>query len=265
MSAYVLVHGGWHGAWCWDRLAPLLRDAGHLVLAPDLPGHGADPTPLAARPWEHYVPAVLAAVDAAAAAAGQPVILLGHSSGGMLISDAAEERPERIAALVYLAAFLLPPGVTPPEAMRGDPDSRLVGALDVDPARGVTTVRRERARELFYHDCDDATAAWALDRLQPEPIVPQVGDPRTATADSEPRTAERFSRVPRAYVECTADRALGLTTQRRMHAALPCERVYTLATSHSPFLSALEPLAAHLLDAARWAGEPRDRRPLDVR
>ena len=243
MSTYVLIHGGWHGAWCWDRLAPRLCGAGHTVLAPDLPGHGAAPTPVAARPWEQYLPTVLAAIDAVT----EPVVLLGHSSGGMLISDAAEQRPERIAALVYLSAFLLPPGVTPPEAMRGDPDSRLAAALDVDPARGVTTVRPEAARDVFYHDCDDATAAWALGRLQPEPIVP-----RAEPGASPARTAERFGRVPRVYIECTADRALGPTTQRRMHAALPCSRVYTLPTSHSPFLSAPDALAEHLVDVARW-------------
>lgn len=239
MSTYVLIHGGWHGAWCWDRLAAPLRSAGHTVLAPDLPGHGADPTPLAARPWEHYVSVVVATIDAAE----EPVVLLGHSSAGMLISDAAEQRPERIATLVYLSAFLLPPGVTPPEAMRGDPDSRLAAALDVDPVRGVTTVRRERARDVFYHDCADATAAWALDRLQPEPIVP-----RGAAVEGPKRTKARFGRVPRVYIECTADRALGLTTQRRMHAALPCARVYALPTSHSPFLSAPHALADRLVD-----------------
>ena len=243
MSTYVLIHGGWHGSWCWDRLVPRLRTAGHMVLAPDLPGHGVDQMPVAARPCEGYVPAVVAALDSAR----EPAVLLGHSSAGMLISEAAEQRPERIATLVYLSAFLLPAGVTPPEAMRGDPESRLAAVLQVDPVAGVTTVRREQARDVFYHDCDEATVAWALERLQPEPIVPPSLSHAAAT-----RTAERFGRVRRVYIECTADRALGLATQRRMHAALPCMRVYSLPTSHSPFLSAPEALSAQLADIAQW-------------
>ena len=166
----------------------------------------------------------------------------------MVISDVAEQRAERVAVLVYLSAFLLPVGVTPPEVMQGDPASQLAAALDVDRARGVTTVRPERARDVFYHDCDDATAAWAVGRLQPEPIVP-----RATVPDGPTRTAARFGRVPRVYIECLNDRALGLATQRRMQATLPCARVYELPTSHSPFLSAPEALARHLLDAATWA------------
>lgn len=109
-------------------------------------------------------------------------------------------------------------------------------------------MRPERARDVFYHDCDDAVAAWAIGRLQPEPIVP-----RTAAPDGPSRTAARFGRVPRAYIECLDDRALGLATQRRMRAALPCARVYELPTGHSPFLSAPDALAQQLLDVATWA------------
>ena len=61
MAAYVLIHGAWHGGWCWDKVAELLRKAGHSVGTPDLPGHGADTTPLDLITLERYVDRALEA------------------------------------------------------------------------------------------------------------------------------------------------------------------------------------------------------------
>ncbi len=237
MSTYVLIHGGWHGAWCWDKVAPLLRQAGHRVIAPDLPGHGHDTTPVAARPYEQYVPCVCAILDAQT----EPVILLGHSSGGAVITAAAHQRPARVGVLVYLAAFLLPHGITPPELMRTDAESLLLSALIVDQDRQTVTVAPERATQVFYDDCTDADAAWATSLLVPEPLIPRGSAAApTPTVISAP--------VPRVYIETLHDKALGPTTQRSMYTALPCQKVYALPTSHSPFLSAPEHLVACLLD-----------------
>src|SRR5205807_583403 len=109
VSTFVLIHGGWHAAWCWLRLAPLLERHGHRVIAPDLPGHGSDSTPLAAKPYEMYVPKVCALLDTIE----DPVIVVGHSSGGMIITEVSRQLSERIKGLVYLSAFLLPLGKTP--------------------------------------------------------------------------------------------------------------------------------------------------------
>ncbi|MFN8590135.1 MAG: alpha/beta fold hydrolase [Thermomicrobiales bacterium] len=109
MATFIAVHGGWHGGWCWQRVTPLLERQGHRVPAPDLPAHGDDHNSVTARPWEHYAATIAGLIERQPAS----VILVGHSSGGMVISAAARLVPDRIAALVYLAAFLLPPGATP--------------------------------------------------------------------------------------------------------------------------------------------------------
>jgi pimeloyl-ACP methyl ester carboxylesterase len=240
VCVFVLVHGGWHGGWCWARLRPLLEAAGHRVLTPDLPGHGKDRTAPSERPWERYAASIVDLVAAEAA----PVVLVGHSSGGMVISEVARRRPGDIAALVYLAAFLLPEGVSPRAVIGDAGESLLLPAIETDAAAGVMTIRPEMAREVFYHDCGDVIAGWAMARLQPEPLIPPGIVPDESEAPGEDLA------VPRVYIETELDQALPLSIQRRMHAALPCQQVYSLRTGHSPFLSAPRELATILKSIA---------------
>ena len=102
MSTYLLIHGAWHGGWCWRSVAPLLEARGHRVLAPDLPGHGDDRTPAAAVTLRSYTDRICEI----AGAQTEPVILAGHSMGGVAITQAAENCPQYIGALVYVCAFL---------------------------------------------------------------------------------------------------------------------------------------------------------------
>jgi pimeloyl-ACP methyl ester carboxylesterase len=235
MASYVLVHGAWHGAWCWDEVVPLLEAAGHDVVAVDLPGHGGDATPLAGLTQAEYGRRVADAVEAA----GEPVFLVGHSMGGMAITQAAEYVPDRIAALVYLCAFLPGPGGSLLALADGDDAARVIPNLEVDEAAGVCTVAESAHVECFYEECDPEDAAAASARLTPESLA--------AFATPVSVTEERAGSVRRIYVECVRDHAIGIAKQREMWAAQPCERVETIDTDHSPFLSRPEELAAHLL------------------
>ena len=103
MSSYILIHGACSGGWCWEKVVPLLERAGHTVAAPDLPGHGLDDTPSGEVTLASYSRRVCEILDAQA----EPVILVGYSMSGLVITAAAEERPEKIKALVYLTAYLV--------------------------------------------------------------------------------------------------------------------------------------------------------------
>lgn len=230
MASFLLVHGSWHGAWCWSRLVPLLEARGHQVTAIDLPGHGAD------RTAAHRITlrAYSRSVQDAAAQCQSPPILVGHSMGGMVITRAAAASAELFAGIVYLCAFVPRRGDSVIRLGRMDRQSLVpVGAVPRPPR---IKIRKERAREIFYGACTDEAAEWAISQLRPDPLWPLL---------------QRLSRNPttalfRAYVECTEDRAITIASQRAMLERSPCDEVVSMKTDHSPFLSAPGELAEHL-------------------
>jgi len=205
-------------------------------VAPDLPAHGIDRTPVNRVSLRSYTERICRLLDKE----DEPAILLGHSMGGIVITQAAEYRPDRIAKLVYLAAFLLPGGRSLHDEVQSHHDSRLTPNMvfdENDPS--YVDIRPEAAREVFYGDCSGEDVTLALSLLTPQPQSPLMAPMQT--------TEENFSRVPRVYIEALQDRVLTSDVQKRMHTELPCEQVITMDTSHSPFFSQPQALAEHLL------------------
>ncbi|MDA0769025.1 MAG: alpha/beta fold hydrolase [Chloroflexi bacterium] len=235
MSTYVLIHGAYHGGWCWDKVVPLLEAAGHKAVAPDLPSHGQDRTPIGEVTLDAYARRACEV----AGAQGEPVILVGHSMGGRVITQAAEYCPGSINTLVYLTAALLKSGKSqvPDSPQRSNAERAASGIVSKD---GVyRTIRPELAKDIFYFDCSDEDVERAKSLVCPQSIEASGAPMRTTDAN--------FGRVPRVYIECLQDKAIPIDAQRAMYAALPCKQVFTMDTSHSPFLSAPEELVGHLL------------------
>ncbi|GGM59667.1 pimeloyl-ACP methyl ester carboxylesterase [Halarchaeum rubridurum] len=236
MTTFVLLHGAYHGAWCWYRVRAELEARGHTVETFDLPAHGVDTTPPGDISLADYVEAACEAVDAAA---GDPV-LVGHSMSGVVAAGAAERRPNALAATIYLTAYLPTDGDSMLDLRA--PDTALDGNFVVDEERGLGSVPEEALDDVFYGECDPAERALAHSLVRPEPMAP------ISTGVS--LTADGFGRVPRAYVECTADATIPLAHQRAMREATPAERVETVDADHSPFLAAPTATAAALERAA---------------
>ncbi|MGW0299213.1 alpha/beta fold hydrolase [Streptomyces anthocyanicus] len=209
----LLVHGAWHGAWCWELLVPELTALGWQVETVDLPSASADPSNTAGMYDDAR--AVRRGLDAV----GGPVTVLAHSYAGLPVTEAAAGA--EVARLVYLAAFQLDVGDSLAGIAGGGIPSGDTGTL---PAH-------EDPRTHLYADVLDEIATRAADRLVLQ----------TVKSFSEPLTTAAWKTVPSSYVVCEQDRAIDPGFQKVM--ATRSERSYTLPTGHSPFYSAPGELA----------------------
>jgi hypothetical protein len=159
-----------------------------------------------------------------------------------MISQAAEYRPEKIEKLIYLAAYLVPNGKTQRAYSLQDTEGWLKPYVTQHPETGSHTLQPEIFQEGLYHDCDPDIALMARYILSHEPVESGIR-PLVLTDD-------KFGSVPRYYIECTEDRAVTPYIQRLMYTETPCEKVYSMDTSHSPFFSRPDELTKILLDIA---------------
>lgn len=239
MATFVLIHGSWHGGWCFDDVKALLEAAGHDVVAPDLPGMGGSEAELRAVTLESWADF---AADLCRNAKQRPVVLAGHSRGGVVISQAAENAPDAIDALVYICAMMLPDGMSRAdfkaiEEPNPDFDAVVIPVFDeaatlADPVLGAA---------VFAQLSPPAKVEAAMARLVAEPKAPR--------STAMQLTPERFGSIPRTYVECTEDRTIPISSQRLMQSLVPGARIVTLDADHSPFLSRPRALAEALSSA----------------
>ena len=217
MKTYLLIHGSWHSAWNWHKVVPLIEKAGHKAIAIDLPGMGRDKTPIQEVRMKSTVEIICRLIDNIPG----KVILVGHSKNGIMISQAAEYRPDKIEKLIYLAAYLIPDGKTQKEYSVQDTEGWLKPYVSQHPETNSHTLQPEIFREGLYHDCDEDITELAKVLLSNEPVESAITPLQL--------TEENFGRVPRVYIECTEDRAVTPFIQRKMYTETPCEKSIQLA------------------------------------
>lgn len=244
----VMVPGAWHWAGCFQKVANMLTQIGHPVILADLKSHG-----YSAANYDEvidmadYVSPVSAVLEAATA----PVVLLGHSMGGVSITHLGETHAGKIRKLIYLTAYMTPAGrsandyIFSPAYMNDPSAAEVFQVLSASPdGKGVVLDKSqsERVKRAFYGGCSDRDIAIATANTVATTCNVPYGYLPTSTA-------ARYGATPRVYIECTADRAIPLTMQRRMQADVPGATVMTLDASHSPFFSQPQQLA-HLIAQA---------------
>ena len=226
VDGVILVHGGYHGAWCWDAVRPLLE---RPSVAVDLPGRGTRPAGGMHVTLADCVHAVLADADAAGF---ERFLLVGHSLGGLTITETASRAPERVAHLVYLAALAPAPGTTVFDIYF--PDG---GAPDVvDPTGVQPLLDADTAHRMFAGDLDDGAFAAAHAQCVPEPIGLFLEG-----------VSGYDSGVAATYVRCTRDGAVPPALAAAMIANLRPAAVIDLDSDHDVMLSHPADVA-HVLD-----------------
>ncbi|CAM3581123.1 alpha/beta fold hydrolase [Paenibacillus lupini] len=237
MSTFILVHGSWHGAWCWTKLVPLLEKEGHKVVTFDLPGHGLDKSPVQEIKLKNYTDSLTSILDSQT----EQVILIGHSMAGLVITQTAEYRPEKIKSLVYLCAYLPKNEQTLlqiSQSEKKDKPSDTPSAVIFSNDHVFMDLDKDLVQANFYGDCSESDVNYAKARVCLEPLAPFF----------EPvhLTDQHAESIPRFYIETLKDKAISIGLQRQMLADKPCKEVISMNSDHSPFFSHPEALAAHL-------------------
>jgi len=277
--AFVLIHGAWHNKETWNKIVPRLEDCGYGAIAIDLPGAGenaqfpaafhnrpldsaafaTEPSPNAGVTQEARNEAVIEAIEQAATIGNGNIVLVGHSLGGITVSPVAQLVPERLWAVVYLTAFMLPPGMPAvamimsevmkealvPQLFMADPEA--VGALRWD-TNSADVDYWALAKAAFYGDVSDDEVATALARLH-------CDEPIAVAAVPSNITPNKFGTVTRHYIKCTQDKAITLAGQEQMIAMVDEAMgnktiVHALNSSHSPFYSQPDALVDILIKTA---------------
>jgi pimeloyl-ACP methyl ester carboxylesterase len=219
MIPIVLVHGAWHGAWCWAALQAELDRRGVPSYALDLPGHGSSTLPLGDLHGD--AAHVAEVIDRL----GVDVVLVGHSYGGAVVTEAAA-RTSRVRHLVYLTAFTLDAGESVLSLLGSLPPADVALGTAIRPGPdGTTVIDPTLASAAFYGCCAPDVAAASAARLSPQPVATM----------HQVVTAAPWRTIPSTYVRCTLDAAIHPSHQDAM--AARCGQVVTIETDHSPFAS----------------------------
>jgi pimeloyl-ACP methyl ester carboxylesterase len=235
---FIFVHGGFHGAWCWEKLIPEFTRRGHDAFAIDCPGHGqrADEDATLAG-YRDAVVDVIRPGD----------IIVAHSMGGLTATVAADAAIDKVGHIVYLASSLPVEGQPAFPVGGGNPSQRPPPPELIDGGRKMQLMPRDEAAAAFYHDCSPEIIDWAFRHLTPQPVAPLI----------EPVSVPRFwaSAPPRSLILCSNDRVSAASEgrQMRMSERLGVEPLL-LDTSHSPFLSQPAACAEAILESLKRPG-----------
>jgi pimeloyl-ACP methyl ester carboxylesterase len=225
VQTYVLVHGAWQAPYVWDAVKTDLLRKGNKVIVVELPGHGSDQTAAQTLSMDVYRDKVIEAINKA----GEKVILVGHSMGGVVVTAVAEKVPAKISKLVYIGAFVPASGQTLGELANADAGSKLGPLLTPSADHLTLDVKRDSLTYLFIADGTPAAKQQVLDNYRAEPAIP-FGDKVTLTK-------EGFGSVTKVYIKTLRDIVISPGFQDRMIAGANIKTVYSVNTSHSPFLA----------------------------
>ena len=235
MKTFLLIHGSWHGAWCWHKIQPRIEAEGNRAIAIDLPGRGRAPCAPALVGLGTMVRACERALPE-----GQTTVVV-HSRYGIVASALAERVPQKIGRIIYLASFLLPSGKRVVDYVP-DHESMMPANVVINRLAMWDRLEPRAYREALYADCSPDDVALASALLVREPVRPALS--RLRLSD------DRYGRVPKAYIRLTEDRAVSPALQDRLLGKSKIDRVESIAASHSAYFSQPDLLTKTILRLA---------------
>jgi pimeloyl-ACP methyl ester carboxylesterase len=234
----VLVHGAWSDAQAWKAVTPVLKAKGYDVIAVNLPGHGNDTTPFTSITLQSYVDVVKKEIGTT-----KNVVLVGHSMAGMVISQIAEDLPGSIKKLVYLAAYLPANGQSLLDLAKTDAGSHVGKFLQIDPATASAGIKKDGVVDIFVGDATQSIQDQFANGVKPDPLAPFASPVKLS--------ATGFGSVEKIYIYTKNDHAISLPKQQEMAKIGQVKREHTLTSSHTPFISMPQEVAAILLKEAK--------------
>jgi len=220
---YVLVHGAWADESAWGFVRNELAKNANVVVV-NLPAHGIDLTASNQVSLTDYVKTVTDAVNAQQG----KVILVGHSMAGVVVSQVAENIPNKIDKLVYVSAYLPKNGEDLLSLSKTDTQSKVGGALEFNADFSEAKIKKEMIADAVCADCPDFMKEVLVKYHKAEPAKP-LGEKVTLTA--------KFNKVPKYYIHTTKDNAVGYDLQKRMVKANgTITKTFEMTTSHLPFV-----------------------------
>ncbi len=236
MSHYILIHGAWEESRAWDDVLPVLQQNGHTVTAIDLPGNGKNKQPIPQVTMASYIQTVVNVIKQL----DHQIILVGHSMTGAVISQVAEQIPEKIERLIYVAAFLLKNGGSVLEAMQSDAEGEFLPEIVFSDDQTYATVPEQALRSIGFHDVEETV----IQRVLPLMTEQQATEPFMAKVVV---SEENFGSVPKTYIRTTIDKVTSPALQDTMIANWGVETVHDLESGHFPAFSVPEKLAGLML------------------
>lgn len=240
MATFVLVHGAWQGGWCWQKLIPYLREAGHEVYAPTLSGLG-ERSHLSSCDIDlschiQDIVNVLRYQDL------EDVILIGHSYGGMVITGVADKCPERLSQLVYLDALVPENGQSTMDQMA--PTSTVPAKVVENSTKSIEGVPPESSEAMGI--TNSADIKWMEERVVPHP--------RGTLTEPLYLHGDKTYEIARTYISCTIGQTKSMPSIAQAAQRIQSESGWhylELKSGHSAMIIVPKELAEMLISLVR--------------
>lgn len=241
MSKIILIHGGWCGAWCWDKVTPFLKAQNLDFLAIDLPGHGDNnPQDIEKVNLKTYVDYILEIINKCE----QKVILVAHSMSGMIVSQVAENIPQKVERIIYVSAFVpMKSGDTNQQYIENDIYSFVNPKTITFVNEKLCTFDMRYARNVGFNLTNDEDFFWAASKMQLESAV-MWGE--------KIWVSDKFENVPKFYIHGLKDNCVSYNLQLQICANVPMYKEYYIDGPHTLMISFPKEVAQSIIDAANY-------------